>query len=351
MIDQKHRLSAFSSVERAIPHQEADSSAPAGGPGPGKPIDAQPQSMRETIYPIPAISRRHFIAAAGLTAATAMLGRPAFASNDGIVDAIKNEAAIGKITIVPLRGNVSVLMGSGGNIAVLPGRDGKLLTDALASISNDPIKQLVNTHWHFDHTDGNNWLHGAGASILAHQNTRKRLSISHRVQGWSFTFPPAPIGALPTAVFKKDLTLYMNGARIELDYYEPAHTDSDISVHFTDADILHVADTFWNGFYPFIDYSSGGNIDGTIDAAEANIARATEKTIIIPGHGPIGNKADLIEFRDMLVAIRQKVGALKEAGKSLTQVLAAKPTADFDDKWGRFVTTPDAFTKLVYQGV
>jgi glyoxylase-like metal-dependent hydrolase (beta-lactamase superfamily II) len=152
-------------------------------------------------------------------------------------------------------------------------------------------------------------------------------------------------------IFKKDLTLHLNGTRIALDYYEPAHTDSDISAHFTELDILHVADTWWNGVYPFIDYSSGGSIDGTIEAVEANLAKVTDTTIIIPGHGPVGNKAEMTAYRDMLVAIREKVAALKEAGKSLEGAIAAKPTAAFDDKWGKWVTTPDAFTRLVYQGV
>jgi glyoxylase-like metal-dependent hydrolase (beta-lactamase superfamily II) len=281
----------------------------------------------------------------------------------GIVGDIKHAAANGQITIQRLRKNVTVLLGSGGNIAVLTGTDGTLLVDAgiavsqpkimqaVASLSDDPIKHLVNTHWHFDHTDGNNWLHEAGAGIIAHENTRKRLSIRHRVPGWRFTFPAAPKGALPTIVFKQDLLLDLNGTSIALNYYEPAHTDSDISVYFAEADVLHVADTWWNGVYPFIDYSSGGSIDGSIEAAEANIARAGDSTIIIPGHGPVGNKSELIEFRDMLVSIRANVAALKEAGKSLEQTIAAKPTAAFDDKWGRWVTTPEAFTGLVYEGV
>ena len=310
------------------------------------------------------ISRRRFVAAGTIASAAACFWpRRILAADDGIVGIINNAASTGPITVHPLRGNISVIMGSGGNIAVLPGADGKLLIDAgiavsqprltaaLASISGDPIRHLVNTHWHFDHTNGNDWLHNAGAQITAHENTRKRLLVRHRVQGWRFTFPAAPTGALPTTVFKKDLTLDLNGERIELEYYEPAHTDSDICVHFTNADVMHVADTFWNGVYPFIDNSSGGNIDGTIAAAEANLARAGEKTILIPGHGPVGNKSDLIAFRDMLVSCRDKIAALKEAGKTLEQAQAAKPTADFDDTWGKFVISPDLFTETIYQGV
>ena len=276
---------------------------------------------------------------------------------------IRNAAATSKINVTKLRGNVSVLEGSGGNIVVLTGRDGKVLvdagitgsrlqmTEALANLSDDPIKHLINTHWHFDHTDGNEWLHSIGAEITAHENTRQHLATTTRVEDWNFTFPAAPTGALPTKLFNSEQTLHLNGATLALTYYPPAHTDSDISVYFTDADIIDVADTFWNGHFPFIDYSTGGSFDGMIRAAEANVAGVTDKTIVIPGHGPIGNKSQLIEFRDMLVSVRDKVSTLKKEGKSLEQVVAAKPTADYDAKWGGFVVDGNFFTRLVYAGV
>jgi glyoxylase-like metal-dependent hydrolase (beta-lactamase superfamily II) len=276
---------------------------------------------------------------------------------------IRNAAATAKINVQRLRGNVSVLTGSGGNITVLIGRDGKVLVDAgitasrpqmtkdLASLSDDPVKHLINSHWHFDHTDGNEWLHSVGAEITAHENTRKHLATTTRVEDWNFTFPPAPAGTLPTKLFNSEQTLHLNGATLALKYYPPAHTDSDISVHFPDADIIHVADTFWNGHFPFIDYSTGGSIDGMIRAAEANVGRVTDETIVIPGHGPIGNRSQLVEFRDMLVSVRDKVSALKKEGKSLEEVVAAKPTADYDPKWGGFVIDGNFFTRLVYAGV
>jgi glyoxylase-like metal-dependent hydrolase (beta-lactamase superfamily II) len=272
---------------------------------------------------------------------------------------IRNAAARAKIIVHKLRSNVSVLEGSGGNIAVLTGRDGKVLVDAgitvsrqhiaeaLASLSDEPVRHLINTHWHFDHTDGNEWLHSVGAEISAHDNTRKHLSVSTRVEDWNFTFPPAPLAALPT----KDQTLHLNGTTLELKCYGSAHTDSDISVEFTEANIIDVADTFWNGQFPFIDYSTGGGIDGMIRAAQANVTRANDNTIVIPGHGPIGNKSQLIEFRDMLVATRQKVVSLKKQGRSRDEVVAAKPTADYDTKWGGLVIDGDFFTRLVYAGV
>jgi glyoxylase-like metal-dependent hydrolase (beta-lactamase superfamily II) len=274
---------------------------------------------------------------------------------------IRNAAANAKINVHKLRGNVSVLEGSGGNITVLTGRDGKVLVDAgisrpqvedaLARLSDDPVKHVINSHWHFDHTDGNEWLHSIGADITAHKNTRKHLSVTTRVEDWNFTFPPAPAGALPTKVISADETLHLNGATLALKCYRPAHTDSDIAVEFQEANVIDVADTFWNGEYPFIDYSTGGSIDGMIRAAEANVANTNDETIVIPGHGPIGDKSQLIEFRDMLVAIREKVANLKEQGKSLDEAVAAKPTADYDAKWGGFVIDGSFFTRLVYVGV
>jgi glyoxylase-like metal-dependent hydrolase (beta-lactamase superfamily II) len=289
--------------------------------------------------------------------------RHVFAQDEGLVQTARKTAAAATINVQKLRGNTSVLLGAGGNIAVLTGRDGKLLVDAgyagarpkitsaLASISSDPIKHLINTHWHFDHTDGNEWLHSAGAAILAHTNTRKHLSSTTRVEGWNFTFPPAPAGAIPSQVFDDERTLQLNGTTIALKHYAPAHTDSDISVHFTEANILQVGDTFWNGYYPFIDYSTGGSIDGMIRATEANLAKVTDAMIVIPGHGPVGDKSQLAFYRDLLVSTREKVAALKKEGKSLDEIVAAKPTAATDAQWGSGFRSPKDFIGDVYQGV
>ncbi len=309
------------------------------------------------------ILRRRFLIST--TAATAALLTPhkLFAQEEGLVEKARRTAATDTITVQKLRGNVSVLMGAGGNIAVLPGRDGKLLIDAgfagarpriseaLASISADPIKHLINTHWHFDHTDGNDWLHSEGAAILAHTNTRKHLSTDTRVEGWHFTFLAAPPGAIPSKTFEDERTVKLNGATIALKHYAPAHTDSDISVHFTDADILHVADTFWNGYYPFIDYSTGGSIDGMIRATELNLTKVTDKMIVIPGHGAIGDKSQLAFYRDVLVGAREKVAAWKKQGKSLNEIIAAKPTATTDAQWGTGFRSPSDFIGDVFQGV
>jgi len=310
------------------------------------------------------VSRRNFLASASAASTVAWLApRKLFAQEEGLVQTARKTAATDKITIQKLRRNVSVLLGAGGNIAVLPGRDGKLLidagfagarpqiTDALAGISSEPIKHLINTHWHFDHTDGNEWLHSVGAAILAHTNTRKHLSATTRVEGWNFTFDPAPAGAIPAEVFDDERTLKLNGTTIALKHYAPAHTDSDISVHFTDSDVLHVADTFWNSYYPFIDYSTGGSIDGMIRATETNLAKVSDTTIVIPGHGEVADKSQLSFYRDLLVGTREKVATLKKQGRSLNEIVAAKLTAATDAKWGNGFRSPKDFIGDVFQGV
>jgi glyoxylase-like metal-dependent hydrolase (beta-lactamase superfamily II) len=317
----------------------------------------------------PTMSRRRFclccVGGAAYTATGAWLTpRQAFAEARGLVSLIKDSAAVSPIVTHKLRNNISVLEGSGGNVAVLTGPDGKVLIDAgigvsrpqitkaLADLGAEPITHLINTHWHFDHTDGNAWLNSAGAKIIAQENTRKYLSQVQRVEDWDYNFLPAPAAGSPSEVFASDHTLKLNGASITLKHYVPAHTDSDISVSFGEADIVHVADTFWNGVYPFIDYSTGGSIDGMIAASDANLAATTDATIVIPGHGqPVSNKAELKEFRDMLVAVREGVAALKSQGRSRDETVAAKPTAAFDAKFGNWVIDSGFFTRLVYEGV
>jgi glyoxylase-like metal-dependent hydrolase (beta-lactamase superfamily II) len=313
------------------------------------------------------LSRRSFCLCCIGSAASAtgwLTPRQAYAEARGIVSLIKDSAATAPIKTYALRNNISVLEGSGGNIAALTGADGKLLVDAgiavsrpqltkaLDALGSAPITHLINTHWHFDHADGNEWLHAAGAKIIAHENTRKHLSGIQRVEDWDYNFLPSPSGAIPSEVFAKEHQLKLDGETIALKHYGPAHTDGDISVTFTEANILHAGDTYWNGIYPFIDYSTGGSIDGTIAACDANLAAASDDTIIIPGHGqPVSNKAELKEYRDMLAAIRDNVAKLKTSGKSRDETVAAKPTAAFDAKWGQFLIDPGYFTRLVYEGV
>ena len=310
----------------------------------------------------PGPSRSLFAGLAFVLAAATSSAIAAFASADSPVDKINAEAARAEITVQPLRGNVTAVMGSGGNITVLSSPEGRLMVDAgitisrprlepaLNRISPKPIKHLVNTHWHFDHADGNEWIHASGATIIAHENTLKHLSRTMRIDDWNHTFEPVSQGARPTQIVNTKKTLDFGGESVVISHYGSAHTDGDLYVYFTNADVLATGDTWWNGIYPFIDYVAGGSIDGMIRAAKANIALATDRTVVVPGHGPVGGRQKLIEYHDMLVAVRKNVSTLKQQGKSLDEVIAAKPTAAYDDTWGRYVIDPAFFTRLVYRG-
>ena len=288
---------------------------------------------------------------------------PVLAQATSPVIKINEAAAKTDITVEKLRGNLSVLFGSGGNIVVLTGPDGKLLVDAGIAVSRSkiqaaldqigpgPVKYLVNTHWHWDHTDGNEWVHNLGATIVAHQNVLKRVSTTTRVEEWNYTFKPWPTGGRPTLLFTTEKILNFDGENIVLKSYGSGHTDGDISVYFSKADVLALGDIFWNGYYPFIDNGVGGGIDGMIRWVNATLPGVTDKTIIVPGHGPVGNRVQLVEYRDMLVAIRDNVSRLKKEGKSIEEVVAAKPSASYDAKWGGYVIDGAFFTRLVYAGV
>jgi len=316
-----------------------------------------------------ALSRRGFclccLGGATIAATGAWLTpREAFAAAKSQVLIIREAAAKAEIATTKLRGGVNVLVGSGGNVAVVSGKDGKLLVDAgitatrprlenaLADIGPEPITHLIDTHWHFDHTDGNEWLNSEGAAIMAHPNTLKHLEAATRVDDWNFDFPPSPKGALPTRLMKgEEETLKLDGKTIKLRYYGPAHTDSDISVFFEEDNVIHVGDTLWTGLYPFIDSSTGGSIDGQIAAAEANIKMIDKETVVIPGHGDIANREDIKVWLDMLVGAREEVAKMKKAGRSVEQTIAANPTKQWDAKFGQWVIPPALFTRVVYEGV
>ncbi|WP_321490160.1 MBL fold metallo-hydrolase [uncultured Hyphomonas sp.] len=276
---------------------------------------------------------------------------------------INAAAAASPIEATPLRGNLTMLSGSGGNITVFAGKDGLFLVDtgitvsqakiekALNDIQPGPISYVVNTHWHWDHTDGNGWAHRDGATIIAQAHTARHLTETIEVVEWGHTFPPAPTGYEPTALIDKSRKILFNGENVTINRYVDSHTDGDLAVYFPKADVLATGDTYWNGIYPFIDYVEGGGIDGMIAAANENIDMADVDTLVVPGHGPVGSRATLIEYRDMLVAIRSRVAALKASGLSLEAAIAAKPTADYDAKWGGGVISPALMTELVYRGV
>jgi glyoxylase-like metal-dependent hydrolase (beta-lactamase superfamily II) len=255
------------------------------------------------------------------------------------------------------------LSGSGGNIAVLSGPDGKILVDtgvvasrekiqsALAALGPAPVKTAINTHFHFDHTDGNSWLRSEGVEVIAHEKTRMRLQQTNRVEPLGHTFKAVPPEALPTAVFRTQHTLFVANAQIELSYCGPAHTDTDIAVRFVDADVLHLGDTYFNNHYPLIDYSGGGSIGGLIEATERHLSWCSDRTLVIPGHGEVGSRESLARYYRMLVTCRDRIRFAKQRGLSLTEVISERPTENYDAEFGGFLIKPEAFVGLVYAGV
>lgn len=296
-------------------------------------------------------------------AASALLVGGAASSQETPYAMINAAAQASDITVSPLRGGASLLQGSGGNMVAFASPEGMFLVDdgialsqskieaALRSITAAPIKYAANTHWHWDHADGNGWVHRDGAILIAHANTARHLTQTIRVEEWGHTFQPAPKDGQIAQLVRAERLMKFGGETIRLRPYMPSHTDGDLSVYFAKADVLVTGDTWWNGLYPFIDYVAGGSIDGMIAAANANVAMAGYKTIVVPGHGPLGGRDDLVEYRDMLVAIRANVAVLKNQGKTLEEAIAARPTAQYDAKWGQAIISPALFTTLVYRGV
>ncbi len=317
------------------------------------------------------LSRRRLLVSAGAVGAALWMGQRVTAAPrregsateapEGPVERIRRAALTDRITVEPLRANLSLISGCGGNVVALVEDDGVLLVDsglvgariaaAVASLTNAPIAMLVNSHWHFDHTDANARLAEDGATILAHENTRLHLSRSTYVADFDHTFPPVPAVGLPDTGFSQRYPLDFGNTGLLLRYYGPAHTDSDISVRFPRADVLHVGDTWWNGVYPFIDYSTGGSIDGLIAATQWNLVAVNPGTLIIPGHGLPGGVARLQAYRDMLLTVRERVARLKRQRLSLAEVISRRPTASFDASWGGGLVGPEFFTRLVYRGV
>ncbi len=268
-----------------------------------------------------------------------------------------------------LADNVTMFDGPGGAVTVLNGPDGKFVVDtfvapawprlkaALDGLGNAPLKYVINTHWHFDHTDNNAHLHAAGGTVLAHQNTKKRMSEPHDLPVLyrgadgalaSLHFNPSPAEALPQQTFATSYQLRANGEILELQHVAPAHTDSDIYVHFQNANVISMADLFFNGMYPYIDPGTGGAIDGMIAAADKILSLADNQTKIVAGHGPLGNKADLMKSRDMLITSRDRVQKLKTMGKSALEAVAEKPFADLDSAWGQGIINSDQWVQIVY---
>ena len=268
-----------------------------------------------------------------------------------------------EIETTNLGGGVFMLTGAGGNIGLSVGDDGAFLIDdqfaplsekikaAVAAQTDAPIRFVVNTHWHGDHTGGNEAFGESGAILVAHENVRERMSTEQFNAVFDRTTPASPDAALPVVTFTDAVTFHWNGDAVHVMHVTPAHTDGDAVIHFREANVIHAGDTFFNGRYPYIDTSSGGSLQGVIDVSERLLALADADTQIIPGHGPLGNRADLETYRDVLVTARDRVQARIEAGDSREAVVAARPMADYDATWGTGFMEPDVWIGIVYDSL
>jgi cyclase len=268
-----------------------------------------------------------------------------------------------EIKTTDLGDNVYMLEGQGGNITVAVAKTGIIMVDgqfaplhdkikaAISAISNLPVKYLINTHYHGDHTGGNEAFAKDGAVIVAHVNVKTRLAAGTTNGLTGAKTPPAAAGALPTDTYEVFSKIRLPGRVADLKHIQRAHTDGDTYVWFKTANVLATGDTFTNGRYPNIDFANGGNISGMIAAADAYIKLTNAKSRIVPGHGPIADKAALTEYRTMLVTARDRMAKLVKEGKSEADVIAAKPFADLDKKWAPTDLASTNFIRVVYNSL
>ena len=268
-----------------------------------------------------------------------------------------------QVKVVPVAAGVYMLEGGGGNIGLSVGTDDAFIIDdqyapmtakvkaAVATVTSKPVRFVVNTHWHDDHTGGNEAMAGSGAIIFAHDNVRRRMSTEQFLAAFNARIPASPKAALPVITFSDTLSFYLNGDTIRSIHVANAHTDGDAIIFFRSANVIHMGDTFFNGFYPFIDVSTGGSLDGMIRAASQALTMSNAATKFIPGHGPLATRADLMRYRDMMVTVRERVGRLVTQRRTLQQVVAAKPLADLDAQWGNGFLKPEQFLGIVYESL
>jgi len=248
----------------------------------------------------------------------------------------------------------------GGNTTVLTGDDGVLMIDTkveacvdtlvakITELNEKPIRFAIITHWHFDHVGGNAKIAESGATIIAHENVRKRMSLAHDMQMFNTKVPPAPEIARPLVTFTNDITFHLNGEDVKVFHMEPGHTDGDSVIYFQNANVIHMGDLYFEGIYPYIGIYSGGSINSMIKVINQILPMIDENTKVVPGHGPLSNKVKLREYVSMLTAIRDNVIRLMRQANTMEEVVAAKPTQAFDEKWGKGFLPPDRFAGLVY---
>lgn len=256
---------------------------------------------------------------------------------------------------------VYVLYGRGGNIGVSVGADGVFLIDdqyanmtapveaALAKLAPTPPRFVINTHWHGDHTGGNENLAARGSVIVAHDNVRARMSAEQFSEFFQRTTPPSPAGALPVVTFSDNLSLHVNGDELRGVHVGQAHTDGDVFIHFRKANVIHTGDLVFHAMYPFVDLDSGGSVAGVIAAVDRMLALADDRTRVIPGHGRATDRKGLEEYRKLLVTTRDRMRARVQAGRTLDEVLAEKPFADFDGTLAWQFITAERYIQILYR--
>ncbi len=268
-----------------------------------------------------------------------------------------------EIETIPVADGVYMLVGAGGNIGLSVGDDGAFVIDdqfaplsqkilaAIAAVTDAEVEFLVNTHFHGDHTGGNEAFGAAGAIIVAHENGRARMSTDQFREIFNQPIPASPAGALPIVTFTDEMTFHWNGDTIRAIHVAPAHTDGDTILYFQNANVIHMGDTFFNGVYPFIDVSSNGDINGIIAAGYRALGIANEDTAIIPGHGPVSDAAGLAAWLDVLKVTRVSMQSLIDQGMSEDEAVAARPTAEFDEQYGGGFMNPENYNRLLYQSL
>ncbi len=267
------------------------------------------------------------------------------------------------VKATPIRDGLYLVTGRGGNIVASTGADGTFLVDdqyapltkriqaALDEITDQPVRFVINTHWHGDHVGGNENFAEAGAVIVAHENVRRRMSSDQFMAAFNRTVPASPAKALPVVTFTQGVSLHLNGEDVRIIHVANAHTDGDALVHFERANVLHMGDVYFNGLYPFIDLDSGGGIHGMVAAVERGLALADDETVVVPGHGPLSNRAELAAYGAMLAGFRDRIAALKAAGQSLDEVVATQPTIEFDERLGGGFIAPARLVGFIYKSL
>ena len=266
-----------------------------------------------------------------------------------------------EITAIPVGAGIYMLTGQGGNIGVSVGSDGvfliddqfapltKKITAAIAALSDQPVRFLLNTHWHPDHTGANENMGNAGIVIVAHSNVRKRLAVDNFIEMFAMEAPATDAAGLPVITFDDALTFHLNEDEIHISHVESAHTDGDSIVQFRAANVMHLGDIYFAGMYPFIDTNSGGSINGTLKALEHALALSDDNTVIIPGHGPVSNKENLVAYTGMLRTINGRIQKMITGKSTLAQILATEPTKDFDKEYGNGFIKNTAFVEMLYK--